>query len=152
MEIFQDSSFLYKDLTINSKFLKNIFLLSCLFADVNPTAEKSSQNAPIPNLDLYVMSFIFTNSETFTTFSAIFTRTHCTNNISKNNASSFGDFVHFRHKICDVQSMFTGWNASIPIPEPVLSQFLLSFSIIHYNNFETITINYNKFDVRYEAM
>ena len=48
--------------------------------------------------------------------------------------------------------MFTGQNASIAIPEPVLSQFLRSLSIINQNNSETITINYNNFDVRYEAM
>ena len=34
----------YRDLTIKSKFPKNIFLLFCLFTDVDPTAEKSSKN------------------------------------------------------------------------------------------------------------
>ena len=31
LEIFQDSSSVYGDLTIKSKFLKRIFLVSCLF-------------------------------------------------------------------------------------------------------------------------
>ena len=31
LEIFQDSYYAYRDLTIKLKFFKNIFLLSCLF-------------------------------------------------------------------------------------------------------------------------
>ena len=40
------------------------------------------QNAPNPNFDLYVISFICSNFDAFTTFSAIFTRIHHTSNIS----------------------------------------------------------------------
>ena len=32
------------------------------------------QNAPKPNFDLFVVSFIYTNFEAFSTFGAIFTR------------------------------------------------------------------------------
>ena len=35
------------------------------------TKGENFRNAPKPNLDLYVISFICTNSEAFTTFSAI---------------------------------------------------------------------------------
>ena len=35
--------------------------------------------SPKPNFDLYVISFICTNFEAFTTFSAIFTRIRCAN-------------------------------------------------------------------------
>ena len=42
------------------------------------TKAEDFRNAPKPNFDLYVKSFICTNFEAFTTFSAIFTRIRCT--------------------------------------------------------------------------
>ena len=44
LEVFQDSYCACRDLTIKSKFLKNIFLLVLLIHNINPTAEKSSKN------------------------------------------------------------------------------------------------------------
>ena len=42
------------------------------------TKAENFRNAPKPNFDVYVTSFICTNFEAFTTFSAIFTRIRCT--------------------------------------------------------------------------
>ena len=44
LEIFQDNYSAYRDLTIKSKFLQNIFFAVLLVHNVNPTAEKSSKN------------------------------------------------------------------------------------------------------------
>ena len=43
------------------------------------TKAENFRNAPKPNFDLYIISFICTNFEAFTTFSTIFTRILCTN-------------------------------------------------------------------------
>ena len=43
LETFQDSYSAHKDLTIKSKLLKNIFAV-LLIHNINPTAEKSSEN------------------------------------------------------------------------------------------------------------
>ena len=45
------------------------------------TKAENFRNAPKLNFDLYVISFICTNFEAFTTFSAIFTRIRCTSNL-----------------------------------------------------------------------
>ena len=44
--------------------------------------QKIFEMPPKSNFDLYVISFICTNFEAFTTFSAIFTRIRCTTRIS----------------------------------------------------------------------
>ena len=41
------------------------------------TKAENFRSAPKPNFDLYAISFICTNCEAFTTFSAIFTRIRC---------------------------------------------------------------------------
>ena len=44
LEMFQGSYSANRDLTIKSKFLKNVFFAVFLIHNVNPTAEKSSKN------------------------------------------------------------------------------------------------------------
>ena len=46
------------------------------------TKAESFQNAPKANFDFYVISFICTNFESFTTFSSIFTRIQHTGTIT----------------------------------------------------------------------
>ena len=56
-------------MTLSKNFFKNFF-----FSEM----PENFRNAPKPNFDLHVISFICTNFEVFTTFSPIFTRIRCT--------------------------------------------------------------------------
>ena len=69
---------LIRDVTEVKIFSRISSSVKCLCHIGVRTKVENFRNAPKPNFDLYVISFICSNFEAFTTFSAIFTRIRCT--------------------------------------------------------------------------